>query len=262
MIYATRLDEIVARRLRDVRERKSRVPLEALREAEKGRSPVRDFERALRAGAPSIVAEFKRSSPSAGRLTERDLMATVRAYQAGGARALSILTEPNWFGGALEDIETARGASSLPVMRKDFIVDEYQIWESAASGADAILLIVAVLTTAELGAFRELAESLGMDAVVEVHDESEARRALRAGARIIGINNRDLRTMAVDLATAPRVRRGVPETCTIMAESGYACAADLEACARAGIHAVLVGESLMRAEDPAAAICRLRGMPA
>ncbi|HZV79532.1 MAG TPA: indole-3-glycerol phosphate synthase TrpC [Candidatus Binatus sp.] len=257
----SQLDDIVGRRLRDVRQRKARAPIETVREAARRRPPSRQFARALCSGAPSIIAEFKRSSPSAGPIDERDLATTVRAYQAGGAYALSILTEPHWFGGGLGDLVAAREASTLPALRKDFIVDEYQIWESAQAGADAILLIAAILTTGELDAFRGIAESLGMDALVEVHDESEARRALRAGAKVIGINNRDLRTMQVDLTTAPRVRRALPERCTVVAESGYRSAADIETCARAGMNAVLVGESLMRAADPVAALERLRGVP-
>jgi indole-3-glycerol phosphate synthase len=258
----SQLDDIVRRRLRDVRQRKAYAPFETLREAGRRRPPSRPFARALHAGVPSIIAEFKRSSPSAGPIAERDLATTVRAYQAGGAYALSILTESHWFGGSLDDLVAAREASTLPVLRKDFVVDEYQIWESAQAGADAILLIAAILTSGELDAFRGLAESLGMDALVEVHDESEARRALRAGARVIGINNRDLRTMQVDLTTAPLVRRALPDGCTVIAESGYRSAADVETCARAGIHGVLVGESLMRAADPVATLQHLRGVPA
>ena len=258
----SQLDAIVAGRLRDVRQRSQRLPLEVLRAAARRRPAPRDFARALRRGAPSVVAEFKRCSPSAGVIGDRDPAATARAYQLGGAAALSILTEPTWFRGGLDDLVMARNASGLPVLRKDFIVDEYQIWEAAEAGADAILLIVAVLTGDELAAFRSLAESLGMCAVVEVHDGDEARRALRAGATIVGINNRDLRSMRVDLSIALRVRRGLPESCTVVAESGYANAAELATCADAGIHAVLIGESLLRAQDPAAALAALRGVPA
>lgn len=256
------LDEIVASRLRDVRKRKARVPIDMLREPVRRRPATRDFARALRSGAPAIIAEFKRSSPSAGMIGERDPGATARAYQRGGAAALSVLTEPAWFRGGLDDLVMARNASALPVLRKDFIVDEYQIWESAEAGADAVLLIVALLTGEELANFRSLVESLGMCAVVEVHDESEARRALRAGASVIGINNRDLRTLAVDRSTALRVRSGLPDECIVIAESGYANAEHLVECAQAGIDAVLIGESLMRAEDPAAAVAALRGVPA
>ncbi|HME80797.1 MAG TPA: indole-3-glycerol phosphate synthase TrpC [Candidatus Eremiobacteraceae bacterium] len=255
------LDVIVASRLRDVRARKARVPIEMLYDAARNRPPVRDFEQALRSGAPAIVAEFKRSSPSAGALADRDPAATSRAYQAGGAAALSILTEPSWFGGCLEDLVAARDATALPVLRKDFIVDEYQVWESAEAGADAILLIAAILTSDELAALRVLAQSLRMCAVVEVRDEQEARRALGAGATVIGINNRDLRTMRVDLQTALRMRRHLPAECTVIGESGYTRAADLAACAAAGIDAVLIGESLMRAADPAAAVASLRAVP-
>jgi indole-3-glycerol phosphate synthase len=255
------LDTIVASRLRDVHRRKSSEPLELLYGSTRNRPPARDFESALRSGTPAIVAEFKRSSPSAGALADRDPVATARAYQAGGAAALSILTEPEWFGGTIEDLVAARRATGLPVLRKDFIVDEYQVWESAQAGADAILLIAAILTSDELAAFHGLARSLQMCAVVEVHDENDARRALRAGATVIGINNRDLATMRVDLRTALAVRRSLPDDCTVIAESGYSRSADLAACARAGIDAVLIGESLMRAADPAAAVAALRAIP-
>lgn len=256
------LDAIVAQRLRDVRRRKVHVPIEQLRESAQRRPAARPFARALRSGSPAIIAEFKRSSPSAGAIAQRDPAQTARAYQSGGAAALSILTESASFHGSLDDLVSARNASDLPVLRKDFILDEYQIWESADAGADAILLIVSLLTTDELVTFRYLAESLGMCAVVEIHDEDEARRALRAGATVVGINNRDLRTLRVDLSTAPRVRRALPDDCDVIAESGYASASAIAECTRSGIHAVLIGESLLRAADPAAAVAALRGAPA
>lgn len=256
------LDAIVASRLRDVRRRKARLPIEMLHAAAARRPAARNFARALRSGSPSIIAEFKRCSPSAGDLGDRDLAATARAYQDGGAAALSILTEPRFFRGGLDDLVMARNACGLPVLRKDFIVDEYQIWESAEAGADAVLLIVALLTTEELDTFRGLAESLGMCAVVEVHDQSEIRRALRCGATVVGINNRDLRTLTVDRSTALLLRRMLPPECLVIAESGYSKASDIGECARSGITAVLIGESLMRATDPAAAVAALRGVPA
>jgi indole-3-glycerol phosphate synthase len=258
------LDDVVASRRRDVAERKGRIPLSALRVHARVRPPSRDFAAALRrrGQAPAVIAEFKRASPSAGRISTGDLREIVRSYERGGAAAISVLTEPRWFGGSLTDITTASRACALPVLRKDFIVDEYQVWESAAAGADALLLIAAVLTIGQLGELRALAEHLGMHALVEVHDEAEARRAVESGARIIGINNRDLRTLVVDTQTAARLRPLLPEECTSVAESGYSDPDDLVQCAAAGFDAVLVGESLMRAADRAAALRSLRGASA
>jgi indole-3-glycerol phosphate synthase len=255
------LDEVIAGQRRDIAQRKRRVPAAALRDQARVRPPSRDFAGALLRSRqlPAVIAEFKRASPSAGAISSGDVREVARAYERGGAAAISVLTEPRWFGGSLSDIAAARSASTLPVLRKDFIVDEYQVWESAAAGADALLLIVAALPSEQLRELRILTEHLGMHALVEVHDESEAQRAVASGAWIIGINNRDLRTLSVDRTTAKRLRPLLPQECVTVAESGYGDRSELAQCAEAGIDAVLVGESLMRASDRAEALRALRG---
>lgn len=254
------LERVVASSRRDVGERKRRVPHAVVRDQARRGLPARDFADALlRAQKPAIIAEFKRSSPSAGVFAPGDVREIARAYERGGAVAISVVTEPHWFGGSLEDITAARETCELPVLRKDFIVDEYQVWESAAAGADALLLIVAALSAGELRDLRELAEQLGMQALVEVHDETEAHQAIESGARIIGVNNRDLRSLKVDSQTALRVRPALPQNCVTVAESGYNDVEALAGCAAAGFDAVLVGESLMRAANAEAALRALRG---
>jgi len=254
------LEQVVAGSRRDVAERKRRVPQAIVQDQARRRPPARDFADALRrAQRPGIIAEFKRSSPSAGVIASGDVREIARAYERGGAAAISVLTEPRWFGGGLEDIAAAREACALPVLRKDFIVDEYQVWESAAAGAEALLLIVAALSVGELRDLRALAEQLGMQALVEVHDETEAHQAIESGARIIGVNNRDLRTLKVDSQTALRIRPALPHDCVTVAESCYSDPEALARCAAAGFDAVLVGESLMRAANAEAALRALRG---
>jgi indole-3-glycerol phosphate synthase len=256
------LDEVVSSRRREVADRARSTPLSVLRDKAQSRPPSRDFAAALRHAetAPAVIAEFKRASPSAGAIASEDVCDAAQAYERGGAAAMSVLTEPRWFGGSLADIAAARASCSLPVLRKDFIVEDYQVWEAAAAGADALLLIVAALADERLVELRALAERLDMHVLVEVHDETEARRAIAAGARIIGINNRDLRTLIVDPRTAERVRPMLPRACISVAESGYADPEGLARCAAAGFDAVLVGESLMRSTDPAAALRALRGV--
>jgi len=255
------LDDAVAQRRTDIAERAARKPVHELREKAASRAPARDFAAAIaRSGLrPAIIGEFKRSSPSAGVISCDGVSEVARAYERGGASALSVLTEPRWFGGHLDDIVSARKASFLPVLRKDFIVDEYQVLESAAAGADALLLIVAALTDTEIERLKELTELLGMQALIEVHDEAEAIRALAAGARFIGVNNRDLSTLTVDMRTAERVRPAIPSGCVCVAESGYSEVEELELCAALGFDAVLVGERLLRTADHAGAVRSLRG---
>ncbi len=183
-----------------------------------------------------------------------DLPATARSYTAGGASALSVLTDGPFFGGALEDLQTARGACPLPALRKDFIVDRYQILEARAAGADAILLIVAALSDAELGELLAAAREAGLDVLVEAHDAGEVARAVAVGADIIGINNRDLRTFTVDRELVIRLRAGVPPERIVVAESGIRDARDVARLRAAGIDAMLIGETLMRAPDPGAAL--------
>lgn len=255
------LDAIVADRARDIAEEKRFASLETLQELAAKRSDVRDFASAARSGSPAIIAEIKRASPSAGPISPGcDAAAAAVEYERGGAAAISVLTEPRRFLGSLADLRRARAAVSLPVLCKDFVVDDFQIWKASAMGADAILLIVAALKDKTLMRFLELCDTLGIAALVEVHDADEALRARSAGARIIGINNRQLQTFSVDMQTAVRVRETIPAEYTVVAESGYREAEQVREAAAAGINAVLIGERFMRAADRAGAIRGLREM--
>ncbi len=250
------LDDILARTRADLPFRKEVRPLNVV-EAEAARRPApRSLYAALRQpGRITCIAEFKRKSPSAGWMgKDADLEAMVRAYVAGGASALSVLTDGPFFGGSLPDLEAARAACELPLLRKDFIVDRYQIAEARAAGADAVLLIVAALTDRELRALLGASRDLGLAALVEAHDQTEVARAVDAGADLVGINNRDLRTFTVDRELAGRLRARVPASSVVVAESGIRDAADVARLRDAGIDAMLVGETLMRAPDPAAAL--------
>jgi indole-3-glycerol phosphate synthase len=258
----TYLDELLALRARDVARKLAVRPLASLREAALERTDYRPFAAALRAvrhTGPAIIAEFKRASPSAGAISPAaDPAATAAAYEGGGAAAISVVTEPDRFCGSFDDLRAARAAVALPVLCKDFIVDDYQVWEAAAEGADAVLLIVAALGLDRLRRAIGLARELGLAALVEVHDEAEGAAAIAAGADVIGINNRDLRSFAVDIATAPRVRSSLPAGIFTVAESGYATWEDVSTCGT-GIDAILVGEALMRAADVDAVLRALRG---
>lgn len=256
----TYLDDLAASRRLSVERSKTHRPFATVQAGARSRTERRDFHAALLSGSPAIVAEFKRSSPSAGPINAAADPATVAAaYQRGGAAALSVLTEPDRFRGSFEDLRAAHAATSLPVLCKDFVLDQYQVWEAVEAGADAILLIVALLDDATLRAFLAVAAELRVPALVEVHDEGEIGRAVRLGTSIVGINNRDLHSFNVDLTTALRLRPLVPRGIVVVAESGYKTVADVAACARAGIDAVLVGEALMRDADPEAALAELRG---
>ncbi len=211
----------------------------------------------------AVIAEFKRSSPSAGQLREApDVREIVRAYERGGAAALSVLTEGPHFEGSLEDLRAAGAACGLPVLRKDFIVDAYQLHEARAAGADAVLLIVAALAPPQLVELRGQARALGLDVLVEVHDAAELDVALESGADLVGINNRDLRDFSVDVQRTARLLAQVPATTAIVSESGIASAGQLRSLQEQGVQAVLVGESLMRAEDPERALRTLRASTA
>jgi indole-3-glycerol phosphate synthase len=224
---------------------------------------ARGFRAALNRPGIGVIAEFKRRSPSAGELREdADVAEVVRAYERGGADALSVLTEGPNFGGTLEDLRAARAACGLPVLRKDFIVDPYQLHEARAAGADAVLLIVAALSASELRALREIARGLGLDVLVEAHDAAELHTALEAGADLIGINNRDLRDFSVDVERTFALLEEIPAGVTVVSESGIADAEQLARLERAGVAAVLVGESLMRAPRPEEALRGLRAYPA
>lgn len=218
------------------------------------------FQAALTGDGIAVIAEFKRRSPSAGAIRDpASPEEIVGAYERGGASALSVLTEERNFGGSLEDLRAARRASELPILRKDFVVDRYQLLEARLAGADAVLLIVAALADAELAALHESARALGLDVLVEVHDADELDRALALEPEAIGINNRDLRDFSVDVARTRALRGAIPAGVAVVSESGIGSPEQLRELERDGVDAVLVGESLMRAPDPAAALRALIG---
>jgi indole-3-glycerol phosphate synthase len=223
------------------------------------RKPARDFRGALTANPPAIIAEIKKASPSKGVLVEHfDPQSIASNYAKGGAAALSILTDREYFQGDLGDLEKARAACSIPVLRKDFTIDELHVIEAAAHGGDAILLIAAVLDESELRRFRELAATFGMAALVEVHDADELKIALASGAEIIGVNNRDLSTFEVKLETSLKLIEKMPRNIVKVTESGIHSHADVGLLRTAGFDAFLVGEHLMQSDDPAAALRELR----
>jgi indole-3-glycerol phosphate synthase len=220
--------------------------------------PPRDFANALRAPGLSIIAEIKRRSPSGGDLRP-DLSAAelARIYGTSGAAALSVLTDTRYFGGSLQDLVDARAACDLPVLRKDFVVDEYQLHEARSYGADAVLLIVRALSALDLARLISLADDLGLAALVETHSADEVRVALEAGARIVGVNNRDLDTLRTDASLALGLRDLVPPDRVFVAESGVSEPDQIDALAAAGAQAVLIGEALLRAPDPGARLREL-----
>ncbi len=257
----TILDEIVAHKRRDVERAKTVLSADELAERARATAdPVRRFRSTLLAAPrPRVIAEIKRRSPSRGEIrSDFDPVACAQAYADAGAAAISVLTDERYFGGRLEYLEAVRRAIPLPLLRKDFIVDPYQVDEARAGGADAVLLIVAALTPAELRALRIRAAGLGLDALVEVHDAGQLEAALAAGADLIGINNRDLRTFEVDLGVTERLAAAIPEGVVAVAESGIFSAGDVERLEAAGAQAFLVGEALMREEDIGVALRRLR----
>jgi indole-3-glycerol phosphate synthase len=252
------LGTIIAARRRRIEELRGMTPLENLRQAAGERSERRDFAAAVSGEVLSVIAELKQASPSRGLLrSEYRPPEIAESYQQAGASALSVLTEEQFFRGSLKDLAAARKAVCLPVLRKDFIIDEYQVYESVAAGADAILLIVAALEDKELTHFIELTQQLSIAALVEVHTAEELERAANAGARIIGINNRNLNTLEVSLETSFRLREKMPSSCLSVSESGIKRGADLEKLAGAGFNAVLIGEHLMLADDPGKELSRL-----
>jgi indole-3-glycerol phosphate synthase len=223
-------------------------------------SSRRSFQAALGRCAPAVIAEIKKASPSKG-LLQADFQpaSLARAYEAGGAACISVLTDTSYFQGSLADLKSARNACRIPVLRKDFTIDPLQIFESAGIGADAILLIAAILNLEELIRLRELASTLGLAALVEIHNEDELRKAVDSGAEIIGVNNRNLHTFEVSLSISLRLSEHLPDNVIRVAESGICGRADIDLLMGAGFQAFLVGESLMRATDPAAALRDLIG---
>jgi indole-3-glycerol phosphate synthase len=252
------LDDILASTRVDIARRRSAVPETALRAP-----PIRPrpaFRDALAAPGLAIIAEHKRRSPSAGPIRPGSSVSeVVGAYERGGAAAISVLTEQRHFGGSLDDLREARAACRLPLLRKDFIVDSYQLAEAAAAGASAVLLIVAALEPASLAALYTEARERGLDVLVEVHDRTELDVALGVGAEIIGVNNRDLRDFSVDLERTFGLLDAMPDAAIVVAESGIRTREQLTRLRLAGVHAALIGEGLMREADPALALEALLG---
>jgi indole-3-glycerol phosphate synthase len=246
------LERIVGQTREELARRKADVPQVNLGAT----GELRGFVDAISGPGLSVIAEYKRRSPSAGAIRQdASVEEVVGAYERGGAAALSVLTERPNFGGSLEDLELARRASRLPILRKDFTVDSYQLHEALAAGADAVLLIVAALEQMELRALHEQARAMGLDVLVEAHDESELETALEIGPRAVGINSRDLTTLKVDTQRTFELRGRIPDGVRTVAESGFSDPAQLDQLQDAGFDAVLMGEALMRSPDIAAA-CR------
>ena len=247
----SKLEELVEGAREQVERRKQLTSAESLRAQLGTRGGSRPFSEALVRPGLSLIAEFKRRSPSSGEIRAgAEVADMVGAYERGGAAALSVLTEEARFGGSLEDLRAARAASELPILRKDFVIDPYQLYEATVNGADAVLLIAAALDQDELWALFAEAVQLDLDCVVEVHDEQELERALAIGTDVIGINNRNLEDLHVDIETTARLITDVPAGKTVVAESGYESRDQLDELERIGVDAVLIGEALMRAEDP------------
>jgi indole-3-glycerol phosphate synthase len=254
------IEQLIAAAREGVEDRRAETPQADLESRLPGRGDDRPFNEALVRPGLSVIAEFKRRSPSAGEISESATVAEqVGAYERGGAAALSVLTDERHFGGSLDDLRAARAACSLPILRKDFLVDPYQLFEAAVNGADAVLLIVRALDDAELRSLYETARGLDLDCLVEVHDGEELERALRLDADVIGINNRNLDQGTVEIATTYELMPDVPAGKTVVAESGISARAELEELERVGVDAVLIGSALMGAADPEALTRELTG---
>ena len=258
------LKRILARKTAEVAERAARVSLEEVGAMARSAGAVRPFVQAVRArlacGQPAVIAEVKQASPSRGLLRADFQPGRIAAsYEQGGATCLSVLTDAMFFMGSEEHLREARAACALPVLRKDFIIDPYQMFEARAIGADCVLLIVAVLDDTQLAGLHALAVRLGMDVLVEVHDAAEVERALRLDTPLIGINNRDLRSFATSLDVTTALLPMIPHDRIIVTESGIHTPADVERMRREGVHAFLVGEAFMRADDPGSRLAELFG---
>lgn len=257
------LEDIVARTREDVARRQAEVSPEELLARIAPPERERPFSEALIAPGVSLIAEMKRASPSRGPIRpDADVTSIVQAYESAGAAACSILTEPTSFGGSLDDLRAARAACTLPLLRKDFIVDRYQLVEARDAGADAALLIVAALDDEDLGDLLEFGSQLGLDLLVEAHTDDEVERAVDAGAEIVGINNRNLKTLEVDPETVLNLLADIPAGTVVVAESGITERSDVVRLGEAGVDAILVGEALMRQDDPQGAIHTLLGTSA
>ena len=257
------LEEIVESKRRELQFARADRPVESLRDQAAELAPARDFAEALRGTDVALIAEIKRASPSEGEFPVLwfDPRQIAQDYVAGGAVAISVLTEENYFKGAPNFIARARGRIPLPILRKDFILEDYQIYESRALQADAVLLIVGILEPEILKYLHELTTKLGMTALVEVHDEEELEQALAVGAQVIGINNRNLATMEIDLSITERLAPLAPEDVLVVSESGISCRQDVERVAAAGVDAVLVGTALMKSTEFDLAARKFVGVP-
>ena len=254
----TVLNEIIAGVREDLAER--RIPLAQLHDAVASAHPVRDALAALSGEGISIIAEVKRSSPSKGALAEiSDPAALAKIYQDAGASVVSVLTEKRRFGGSLDDLVAVRNAITIPVLRKDFMVDEYQFYEARAHGADMVLLIVAALSVSQLRDFAALTRELGMQSLVEVHTEDELVRALEISPQIVGVNSRNLKTLEVDQEVFASLIPQIPNHIICVAESGITTRSDVEFAQKSGANVILVGEALVRGSDPAATMRALLG---
>ena len=252
----TILDQIVVRKRAELLMEQAGTPIEELEELP--RPPRRSFREALEMARPAIISEIKKASPSAGVIAQTfNPAAIAMGYEQGGAAALSVLTDQQFFQGSLDDLDAARGATGLPVLRKDFTLDRYHLLQASAAGADAILLIVAALTDYELVELLNHARELELDALVEVHDEPELDRALAAGADLIGVNNRNLKTLEVSLETSFRLAPQIPDDLLCVSESGIRSAADIRRLMEAGYGGFLIGESLMKHDKPGLALAGL-----
>jgi indole-3-glycerol phosphate synthase len=258
---STILDQIVASKRKEIVAARRHVPEAALERQRAAAPPVRDFRAALeRAGEVCIIAEIKKASPSAGVLrADFDPIAIARIYEQHGAAAISVLTDAPYFQGSLDHLRAVRAAVSLPVLRKDFLLDRYQVLEARCAGADAVLLIAEILDDATLRELLDETHRLGMCALVELYDPANLPRVLASGARLIGINNRDLRTFVTRLEHTLELAAHVPPDCCLVSESGIGTNADLVRLQASGVRAVLVGESLMRARDIGSQLDALRG---
>ncbi len=260
----TVLDRIVARKREEVRDREARRPLDEVARAAARMPPPRGFTAALKAkvdaGLPAVIAEIKKASPSKGVIREDfDPVAIARSYEAAGAACLSVLTDTDFFQGSDAFLEAARAAVALPVLRKDFIVEPYQVYETRALGADCLLLIVAALDRHDLARLKSLADELSLDVLIEVHDADELALALALAPAVIGINNRNLKTFETRLENTYALIPGIPQDVLVVTESGIHSAADVAAMRQRNVNAFLVGEAFMRAADPGAALRALFG---
>ena len=253
------LERIVETKRREVEALRTRVP--ELRSSAEGAPPTRDFRAALTAGdSVAVIGEIKRRSPGAGPIRpDLDPVQLAPTYETGGAAALSVLTDEEYFGGKIDDLTSARGLVGVPVLRKDFLIDPSQVYQARAAGADAVLLIVRILDDLLLRALRLLAEDLGMTALVEAHDGEEVDRALASGARVLGVNNRNLRTFETRLEVTLGLLDRIPADVVLVSESGVRTQDDVHMLGEKGVDAVLVGESLLRQDDPGQGVSRLTG---